>query len=49
MKEIIYNKDNLKDNELDETVIRIKAVIINNKDEILLGNVIIPTNFQEDI
>lgn len=37
MKEIIYNKDNLKDNELDETVIRIKAVIINNKDEILLG------------
>lgn len=37
MQEIIYNNDNLKDNELDETVTRVKAVIINDKDEILLG------------
>lgn len=37
MQEIIYNNDNLKDNEIDETVIRLKAIIINNKDEILLG------------
>ena len=37
MKKIIYNKDNLKDELIDETVIRLKAVIINNQNEILLG------------
>ena len=37
MKEIIYNKDNIKESSIDETVIRLKAIIINNKSEILLG------------
>lgn len=37
MKEIFYNHDNLKQNEIDETVTRLKALIINSNDEILLG------------
>ena len=37
MKEIIYNKDNLKDNEIDETVNRVKVLLINSKNELLLG------------
>lgn len=44
MKEVIYNYDNLKENEIDEIVIRCKGLIINNshldKDEIE-GNYII--------
>ena len=37
MKTIIYNHDNLKKEEIDETVIRVKALIINSNNEILLG------------
>ena len=37
MKEVIYNYDNLKENEIDEIVIRCKGLIINNKKEIMLG------------
>ncbi len=37
MKEVIYNKEKLTDKDMDETVIRLKALIINSKDEILLG------------
>lgn len=37
MKEIIYNHDNLKENDIDETVIRVKALLINSKNEITLG------------
>ena len=38
MKKIIYNKENLTDKDVDEIVIRVKALIINSKDEILLGH-----------
>lgn len=31
MKEVIYNYDNLKENEIDEIVIRCKGLIINKK------------------
>ena len=34
MKEVIYNYDNLKENEIDEIVIRCKGLIVNNKNEI---------------
>ena len=37
MKEIIYNYDHLNDEDITEIVIRMKALIINNKN-ILLGN-----------
>lgn len=37
MKEVIYNYDNLRENEIDEIVIRCKGLIINNKNEIMLG------------
>ena len=37
MKEIIYNYDYLKDEDITEVVIRTKALIINNKN-IILGN-----------
>lgn len=37
MKEVIYNKERLTDNDIDETVTRLKALIINSKNEILLG------------
>ena len=37
MKETIYNYDYLKDEDITETVIRMKALIINNKN-IILGN-----------
>lgn len=37
MKEIIYNNDNLKEEDITETVIRTKALLINN-DKILLAN-----------
>lgn len=37
MKKIIYNYDYLKDEDITETVIRMKALIINNKN-IILGN-----------
>ena len=37
MKEIIYNEDNLKEEDIDELVIRTKGLIINSKNEISLG------------
>ena len=37
MKKIVYNHDNLKENDIDETVIRVKALLINSKNEITLG------------
>ena len=37
MKEIFFNTDNLIKEQIDEEVIRVKALIINSKKEILLG------------
>lgn len=37
MKEITYNNDNLLSAEIDEVIIRTKALIINSNDEIMLG------------
>lgn len=37
MKEIFINEDNLSKNEINEEVIRVKGLIINDKNEILLG------------
>ena len=37
MKEILYNYDNLSTNDIDEVVIRVKGLLINDKDEIILG------------
>ena len=38
MIEIIKNKDNVKDSEVTETVTRVKALIINSNNNILLGH-----------
>ena len=37
MKEILYNYDNLSTQEIDEVVIRVKGLLINDNDEIILG------------
>lgn len=37
MHEIIYNHNDLSENDIDSSVIRTKALIINSKNEILLG------------
>lgn len=37
MKEILYNKDNLKEEDINRRVLRSKALIINSKDEILFA------------
>lgn len=37
MKEIIYNYDLLKEEEITETIIRIKILLINSSNEVLLG------------
>ncbi len=37
MKEIFINKDNLSSANIDEEVIRVKGLIINDKDDVLLG------------
>lgn len=37
MKEVLYNYDNLTIDDIDETVIRTKGLIINDNDEITLG------------
>lgn len=34
--EQIYNENNLKDNEIDETTIRSRAIIVNSNDEVLM-------------
>lgn len=38
MQEIFYNDSNLTKEEIDKTIIRVKAVIINDKEEILLAS-----------
>ena len=38
MIEITKNKDNIQDSEINETVIRVKALIINSNNCILLGH-----------
>ena len=37
MKRIIYNENNLSDNDINNVVYRAKALIINSNDEILIG------------
>lgn len=37
MKEIFYNDDNLLESNIDEIVVRVKAVIINKNNDILMG------------
>ncbi len=37
MREVLHNPDNLTKEDIDEVVIRVKALIINSKDEITLG------------
>lgn len=37
MNSIFYNDDNLTKEEIDETVIRVKAIMINSSNEILIG------------
>lgn len=37
MKTIVINKDDLKENEITEVVKRVKVLLINSKNEILLG------------
>ncbi len=37
MKEILYNYDNLLKEEINETIIRIKVLLINDQNEIMLG------------
>ena len=38
MKYKVFNEDNLKDEEIDETVIRVKAFIMNNINEVLVAS-----------
>lgn len=37
MKEVIYNSDNLTDEDINEVVVRTKGLIINSNNEITLG------------
>lgn len=37
MKEVVYNHDNIKDENVDEIVTRVKAVIINSNNQLMLG------------
>lgn len=37
MKEILYNKDNLTKEDITETVVRVKMLLVNSKNEVLLG------------
>ena len=37
MKEIIINTDGVTDNEEYDTAVRVKALMVNDKNEILLG------------
>lgn len=37
MKVIFINKDNLKDEDIDEEVVRVKGLLVNSNNEILLG------------
>ena len=40
MKEIIYNESNIKEEEVHEWVKRAKVLVVNSKDEILIGHTI---------
>lgn len=37
MKEVKFNDDNINENNIDKVVVRTKALLINDKNEILLG------------
>ncbi len=37
MREVVYNMHHLEEDDIDKTVIRAKALIINSRNEILLG------------
>ena len=37
MNELIFNPGNLKDSEIDTFVTRVKVIMLNSKNEILLG------------
>ena len=37
MKIVVHNDDNLKENDINERIYRARGVIINSRDEILLG------------
>ena len=37
MKEIVHNRDNLTMNDIDDQVYRSRGIIVNSKNEILLG------------
>lgn len=37
MKEKIYNYNNIKEEEINDRIIRVKAIMLNSKNEILLG------------
>ena len=37
MEKIIFNKENILEEEVDEVVVRTKAIIINDQDEVMLG------------
>ena len=37
MKEIVYNYDNIKESEITDTIKRVKIMLINSKNEILLA------------
>jgi len=37
MKELVFNHDNLTKSDIDEIIIRIKCIIINSPNEVMLG------------
>ena len=37
MKYFIHNEDNLDDKEIEEVVVRVKALLVNSNDELLMG------------
>lgn len=37
LKEILYNNDNLTKEDITETVVRVKMLLVNSKNEVLLG------------
>ena len=37
MKRIIYNADQVSEKEVTDSVVRVKAILINSLDEVLLG------------
>lgn len=49
MQEIFYNNSNLTKEEIDKTVIRVKAILINDSQEDCWQTRGIPFNFREDI